>query len=171
MITLDISDSCDPDSSLSISALRAFLRRAQAAVPLEGDVSVMLASDHEIRRLNRTYRGKDKATDVLSFPAQAAVSGKNRRKSGVPLVAGDLAISLDTTTRQAKQFGHSVQMEVKILLLHGLLHLAGYDHETDGGEMAAREDELRRRFHLPVSLIARAGAPAHGTSSTRRPRI
>lgn len=167
MITLDIADSCDPDSSLSIPALRAFLNRARVAVPLAGEVAVLLTSDDEIRRLNRTFRGKNKATDVLSFPAEPAVPSHGRRKSVVPAIAGDLAVSLDTAARQAKQFGHLLQAEVKILLLHGLLHLAGYDHEIDQGEMAAREEELRRRFRLPVSLITRGSAPA---VQTRRPR-
>lgn len=71
-------------------------------------------------------------------------------------IAGDLAISLDTATRQARSFRHSLEVEVRILMLHGLLHLAGFDHEIDSGEMAALEEQLRRRFRLPTALIARA---------------
>ncbi|HXB62551.1 MAG TPA: rRNA maturation RNase YbeY, partial [Acidobacteriaceae bacterium] len=70
--------------------------------------------------------------------------------------AGDIAISLETAARQAAEFGHSLQSEVKILLLHGLLHLNGMDHETDAGEMAAKELKLRARLKLPAGLIARS---------------
>ena len=80
-------------------------------------------------------------------------------------MAGDLAISFDAAARQAQRFGHPLVVELKILMLHGLLHLAGYDHETDAGEMAAREEQLRRRFRLPPTLIARTTA---GTLSPQR---
>jgi probable rRNA maturation factor len=136
-------------SATHLPALRAYLRRAQRAVSLPGQVSVLLSNDRTLRRLNRDYRGKDKPTDVLSFPA-AAFSGAQMQRS-----AGDLAISLDTAARQARVLGHSLATEIRILLLHGLLHLAGYDHETDRGEMAAREEALRKRFRLPTALIAR----------------
>ncbi|MEO6828561.1 MAG: rRNA maturation RNase YbeY [Acidobacteriaceae bacterium] len=137
-------------TAVNLAGLRPFVVRAQKAVPLAGAVSVLLTGDREIRRLNRTFRHKNQATDVLSFPAPDFSAG----------CAGDLAISLETAACQARQFGHPLEMEVKILLLHGLLHLAGFDHETDSGEMAAREDALRRRFRLPSTLIARAGATA-----------
>lgn len=151
MITLDLPDeSAVKHAAANLPGLRPFLARARKAVPLAGEVSVLLTSDREIRRLNRSFRHKDKATDVLSFPTP--VFPEN--------TAGDLAISLDTAARQAKQFGHTLEIEIKILLLHGLLHLAGFDHETDTGEMAAREEELRRRFRLPVTLIARSSASA-----------
>ena len=145
-----------------LPALRPFLRRAQLAVPVEGQVSVLLTADPAIKRLNQIFRGIDKATDVLSFPAQTVPTRKRASSSGssrharVPTVAGDLAISLDTAARQATEFGHTLLIELKILMLHGLLHLAGYDHETDAGEMAALEERLRRRFRLPVALIARS---------------
>ncbi len=155
MITLDLSNGAarKPATARGISdlpGLRPFLARARKAVPVAGEVSVLLTSDREIRRLNRTFRRKDAATDVLSFPAPD-FSGN---------LSGDLAISLDTASRQAKQFRHSLQVELKILLLHGLLHLAGFDHESDAGEMAAQEDRLRRRFRLPCALIARSSGPA-----------
>lgn len=146
MITLDLSERNAAYHAMNLSALRSFLARAQKALPITGEVSALLTSDHEIRRLNRTFRHKDKATDVLSFPAPEFPEGS----------AGDMAISLDTAAQQAKQHGHALEVELKILLLHGLLHLAGYDHATDSGEMAAREDQLRRRFRLPVTLIARS---------------
>jgi len=117
-------------------------------VGIEGEVHVLLAGDATLRRLNRQFRGKNVATDVLSFPAVESGAG----------VAGDLAISLETAARQAKQFGHSLRDEVRVLLLHGVLHLAGFDHERDAGEMAAREAELRRELRVETGLIARAKA-------------
>ena len=137
------------DGSLSKSGLARFLNRARAAAGIEGEVHVLLADDATLRRLNRTFRGKNKATDVLSFPAAPESE-----------VAGDLAISLETAARQARQFGHSLRDEVRVLLLHGTLHLAGFDHEADDGEMAAREVELRRQLRLPTSLIARVTTKA-----------
>jgi probable rRNA maturation factor len=141
----------DPPSSVEISksSLSRFLHRAQAAVGIAGEVTVLLADDPTLKRLNRDFRGKNKATDVLSFPAPTEDEG------GAADYAGDIAISLDTAARAATRFGHTLRDEVRILLLHGLLHLNGMDHETDSGEMAAREAELRSQLKLPVSLIAR----------------
>ncbi|HEX3435557.1 MAG TPA: rRNA maturation RNase YbeY [Pseudacidobacterium sp.] len=130
--------------------LRGFLRKAKAAVGLHGEVSVLLATDSSIRILNRDFRKKDKATDVLSFPADAAHPD--------PKVSGDLAISLDTARRQAEEQGHSLQMELKVLLLHGVLHLAGLDHESDTGQMARKESALRKQLDLPTGLIQRSKA-------------
>lgn len=127
-----------------LRTLNGYLARAQAAVRLRGEVSVMLTSDEGIRLLNRRFRKKNKATDVLSFPAE------------MPGIAGDLAISVETALRQAVEMGHSLSAEIKILLLHGLLHLAGYDHEADQGRMARREAVLRKQLRLPVALIERA---------------
>ena len=114
---------------------------------MRGQVTVLLTTDAAIRKLNRQFRGVDKPTDVLSFPAADQGSGQ---------VAGDLAISIPTAKRQAQEQGHSLSMEVKVLILHGLLHLAGYDHESDGGQMARRERVLRGRLGLPQGLIERA---------------
>jgi len=132
-------------TSLDKTTLRRFLQRAQSAVGLTGEVHVLLTDDAALRRLNRLFRGKDKATDVLSFPASREATG----------MAGDLAISLDHAQQQASAFGHTLVEEVKILLLHGLLHLAGEDHETDSGQMAAREATLRAKLRIPVGLIER----------------
>ena len=144
---------------LSRSGLSRFLRTAQEAVGLEGEVDVLLAGDRTLRRLNRSFRKKDKATDVLSFPAAEEMTG---------LHGGDLAISLETAKRQADEQGHSLRDEVRVLLLHGLLHLSGMDHEADGGEMAEREGALRGKLRLPNGLIARveglAKAKAKGRS-------
>jgi probable rRNA maturation factor len=136
-------------STLSKSGLTRFLNRARLAVGLAGEVDVLLADDATLKRLNRTYRGKNKATDVLSFPAAY------NEFAGADQTAGDLAISLETAVRQAAAYGHSLRDEVRILLLHGLLHLNGLDHETDKGEMAALEAELRSELRLPVTLIER----------------
>ncbi len=156
MITIDPPSSPHTVSPpLSRSSLTRFLKRAQALVGLAAPVDVLLTSDAELKRLNRTFRGKNKATDVLSFPADP--------HPGLPADhqhAGDLAISLETATRQAGQFRHDLQQELKILILHGLLHLAGLDHETDSGEMAARELDLRTRLRLSGGLIDRTlGSP------------
>lgn len=149
MITIE-PPSSPSISALSKSGLTRFLNRARAAVGLEGDVEVLLADDATLRRLNKTFRGKNKATDVLSFPSPEEIAQDH---------AGDLAISLETANRQAATYGHSLRDEVRILLLHGLLHLSGLDHEIDNGEMAAREAELRVELGLSNSLIARVSKP------------
>ena len=150
---------------LSAAGLGRFLRAARAAVGLEGEVHVLLADDATLRRLNRTFLGKDKATDVLSFPA--AVTTVFFGDPQAPELAGDLAISLEMAARQAARFGHSLRDEVRVLLLHGLLHLAGFDHERDAGEMAARELELRQQLGLPASLIARSSGAIKGKQQQR----
>ncbi len=130
---------------LSKPALARFVTRARKLAGVAGHVDVLLTDDATMQRLNRSFRGKNKATDVLSFPAY-----ENAEKH-----AGDLAVSLEIAARQAKVRGHSLEDEIRILVLHGLLHLAGFDHETDNGEMAAREAELCGELKLPVNLIAR----------------
>jgi probable rRNA maturation factor len=150
MITIEPPSSFG--NSLSTPTLTRFLNRARAAVGVRGAVDILLANDPTLRHLNKTFRGKNKPTDVLSFPAPSAFAAKH---------AGDLAISLDTAARQAATHGHALADEIRILILHGLLHLSGEDHETDNGEMAAREAILRRELRLPVALIERStGAPA-----------
>ena len=151
----------DPWAALELSqaGLRRFLRSAQKAAGLPGEVEVLLADDRRLRQLNRDFRGKNKATDVLSFPAAEELRGSH---------AGDLAISLETAAQQAAEHGHNLRDEVRILLLHGVLHLLGMDHEADAGEMAEREAELRRKLRLPVGLIARVEAAA--PRSLRRPK-
>lgn len=155
----DVAAEADPWGALGLSrgGLTRFLRHAQRTVGLAGEIEVLLADDRVLQRLNRHFRHQNKPTDVLSFPA-AAEAGSTHM--------GDLAISLETAARQAEEHGHTLRDEVRVLLLHGILHLRGMDHEVDGGEMAAREAELRRRLHLPVGLIARAGA-APGRKVTR----
>jgi probable rRNA maturation factor len=143
--------------------LARFLSLAQTAVRLRGEVTVLLTTDTAIRRLNRQFRHKNKATDVLSFPADPMPGLKAAEQ-----IAGDLAISVPTARRQSAAQGHALRVEIKVLILHGLLHLAGYDHETDTGQMARRERLLRARLGLPQGLIERVeGAPA---SAKRRGR-
>lgn len=124
-------------------ALALFTTKARRAVGVRGELGVRITSNAEMRELNRRFRRKNKPTDVLSFP------------SDMPKLAGDIAISADIAAANADQLGHSVETELKILILHGLLHLAGYDHETDDGEMRVQEDKLRQRLNLPVGLIER----------------
>jgi probable rRNA maturation factor len=149
MITIDPPSSPNADlSTLSRSGLSRFLNRARLSVGLAGEVDVLLTSDAEIKRLNKAFRNKNKPTDILSFPASAEAEG----------LAGDLAISLETAARQAGEHGHTLRDELRILLLHGLLHLAGEDHETDSGQMADREQALRKQLRLRTTLIERAAS-------------
>lgn len=116
--------------------------RATAAAALErvgvggGEVGVLFCDDETIRDLNHRFRFKDRATDVLAFPGDPPVEGSS------PYL-GDVAISLETASRQAAEAGHGVERELAILLIHGLLHLCGYDHTRDGGTMTALERRLR----------------------------
>jgi probable rRNA maturation factor len=151
--SLENSNAETPDKSLRMPTARTlarFLTSAHTAVRLKGQVNVLLTTDVAIRRLNRQFRGKNKATDVLSFPAMAIPGIK-----GAEAFAGDLAISVPTARKQAIAHGHSLTIEIKVLMLHGLLHLAGYDHEADSGQMARREGKLRAQLRLPLGLIER----------------
>jgi len=148
---------------LSEAALVRFISVACRTLGLTGGISVLVTSDREMRDLNRRFRDKNLTTDVLSFPPFTDASG----------FAGDIAISLDLAARNAKRLGHSVADEVRILVLHGILHLAGYDHEGDNGEMAARESKLRRRLGLPEALIERLSLVAqkdHHVNQVQRAR-
>lgn len=123
----------------------------------------MLTTDTEIRRLNRLFRGMDRSTDVLSFPATSSPAAAEE-------IAGDLAISVPTARRHATEHGHSLLVEIKILMLHGLLHLAGFDHHADSGQMDRRERALRARLKLPHGLIERAEGESAPRASARRGR-
>lgn len=146
----------------SARTLSRFLAEARAVVRLRGQVSVLLTTDLAVRKLNRRFRGKNKTTDVLSFPADGP---------GAEDLAGDLAISVPMARRQASEQGHRLLIEIKVLILHGLLHLAGYDHETDDGQMARRERVLRARLKLPQGLIERSGVPQDQSPESGRPRV
>ena len=119
-----------------------------------GTVDIALIGDAGMGRVNRTYRRVDKATDVLSFPADDGPAPG--RIADAPL--GDIAIALGVAARQANTAGHALRTELRVLALHGLLHLLGYDHEQDNGLMRRVEERLRRRVGLPSGLIARAPA-------------
>ena len=109
------------------------------------DIELILTTDEEIKKLNKEHRNKNKATDVLSFPLENI--------PGMPL--GSIVISIDTAKKGAEEFGHSIEDEIKLLFIHGLLHLLGYDHEIDNGEMREKETEIIKKFNLPKSLIIR----------------
>lgn len=135
-------------ADLTELALSRFVARARRAAGLKGRVDVLLTSSAEMKSLNRRFRGEDKPTDVLSFPAEPAAQQQ---------LAGEIAISAEIAAQNAWALGHSPAEEVKILVLHGVLHLRGYDHECDNGQMAKREKQLRAKLHLPLGLIERAG--------------
>ena len=135
---------------VSQKELQRFALRAQEMAGVSGEVDILIAGNLRLQELNRRFRRKNKPTDVLSFP----------RPQG-----GDIAISADIALENAGRYGHAAADELKILVLHGMLHLAGYDHETDNGRMAKTEAELRARLKLPASLIDRAGSAA---AMTRR---
>ena len=145
-------------AGVSASTLARFVLRARRAVPVRDTVNVLVTSSAELRSLNRRFRGADKPTDVLSFPSSPLATRQNQR------VAGDVAISADIARSNARRLGHSVGDEVKILVLHGILHLAGFDHEQDNGEMARKETQLRRQLKLERGLIERADSSAKSVS-------
>ena len=115
--------------------LRRVLHGAAQALRVEGEVALVLAGDRLVHRLNKQYRGKDKATDVLSFPGDGAEGS-----------LGDIVISLDTAARNARGLGRTLPQELDVLALHGFLHVLGHDHETDDGTMDRIERRLRRRL-------------------------
>jgi probable rRNA maturation factor len=131
------------------ASLREFALTLQEQVAKGRRFDCLITTDAELRRLNRAFRGKDYATDVLSFP----ISGTGYTTSKF---LGDLAISHQRARMQAREFGHSAETEISILMLHGVLHLTGLDHETDGGKMARAEKRWRARLGLPNGLIERA---------------
>jgi probable rRNA maturation factor len=130
-----------------------FARKLQEAIAHGRAFDCLITGDAEMRRLNRDFRGKDYATDVLSFPAPPDAAPDH---NGEPAMLGDLAISALRARAQAREFGHSAEDEVRVLMLHGVLHLMGMDHETDEGKMARAEKRWRTRLGLPGGLIERA---------------
>jgi probable rRNA maturation factor len=136
-----------------VRALGAWLRGV-APARARGLVGIALVDDAAMRRLNRRYARKDRATDVLSFPA--VTSGHHAPRPAHRLL-GDIAIATGLAKRQAREAGHSYAEELRVLALHGLLHLLGYDHHVDDGVMARLEARLRRKGGLATGLIERAG--------------
>jgi len=150
----------DSSRRLPRAAMRDFLQEI-ARLILDGrSVVCLLTTDAELRRLNLQFRGLDQPTDVLSFPAGDSVHEND--------TAGEIAISLDRASAQAAEQGHGLLDETRILMLHGVLHLAGMDHETDSGEMAEAEIRWRRRLDLPLGLIERSRQP--GSRGIRKSR-
>jgi probable rRNA maturation factor len=152
-------------TGLSKDALERFVRRARRPAHLKGTVNVVVTSSKELRSLNRAFRGIDAATDVLSFPSML---GNRIART----IAGDVAISADIARKNANSLGHTIADEVKILALHGILHLAGFDHECDNGEMVRKEKQLRRLLGLEAGLIERTVGLAKSSRqrSGSRPR-
>jgi len=129
--------------------IERFARTLETEVAKGRPFECLITSDAALRRLNRDFRGVDSATDVLSFPAAPPANGSGAK------YLGDLAISAVRARAQARAFGHTIEQEIQILMLHGLLHLLGMDHETDGGRMARAEKRWRTRLNLPNGLIER----------------
>jgi probable rRNA maturation factor len=140
MVIFDPPISGASPRSVSAAQLQRFAMRAQRLVEIQGEVDILIATNKRLHDLNRRFRRKNKPTDVLSFP----------RPSG-----GDIAISAQIARENAQRYGHSLAVELKILVLHGMLHLAGYDHESDNGRMARAEARLRSQLKLTASLIDR----------------
>ncbi len=136
-----------PSRGVRRRELRAFVNDLAVRVT-KAPLTCLISTDRELRRLNRTFRQKDYATDVLSFPS--AFSSKPG--------AGELAVSFERASAQARELGHTVDQELRILILHGVLHLNGMDHESDRGEMERAERRWRKRLGLPAGLIERARA-------------
>ena len=152
MVIFDPPISGASTRSVSAAQLQRFARRAQKLARVQGEVDILIASNKRLRDLNRRFRRKNKPTDVLSFP----------RPSG-----GDIAISAQIALENAQRYGHSLAAELKILVLHGMLHLAGYDHESDNGRMARAESRLRSQLKLPASLIDRT----HSSGKLRQSKL
>ena len=132
-------------ATLDSKRLEAFAEILRARVARKRDFHCLITGDAELRRLNAQFRGKDYPTDVLSFPSEGA---------GL----GDIAISLGRARAQAREWRHSTEDEVRVLMLHGVLHLLGMDHETDRGEMRRAESRWRSKLGLPSTLTERAHA-------------
>jgi len=151
---LDVAIVASPADRSAVRGLGPWLMRT-APRSLRGTVTIALVTDQRMRALNRQFRHVEAATDVLSFPSLGGLD------------LGDIAIARGVAARQANAAGHSLATEVRVLALHGLLHLAGYDHETDDGEMARVEARLRRKGGLVAGLIARATPPPGRGARTR----
>jgi probable rRNA maturation factor len=133
---------------LSERRFQAFIADVCRLTKLAGGLTVLVTGSRQMRTLNQRFRGKNTSTDVLSFPGPAFVKD----------FAGDIAISFDIAAKSARIQGHSTATELQILALHGVLHLAGYDHESDNGQMTRIEMRIRKKMGLPASLIERSKA-------------
>lgn len=135
-------------ASLDLASLEKFAEVLRTRVARGREFHCRITGDAELRKLNQQFRGKDYPTDVLSFPTE-----EDMRLSGAFL--GDIAISLARARAQGREWKHSTEDEVRILMLHGVLHLTGLDHETDSGEMQRTEMRWRKKLGLPAGLIER----------------
>ena len=147
---------------LATRPLREFLRKTQRELRIsDSEITIAFVSDEEMAQWNEKYRGKNGPTDVLSFPATSGArhapgaNGNGVRSNGAspkirkcPEILGDIAIAPETAKRYAKKNGRSLAAEIRVLMLHGALHLMGYDHETDTGQMNRIEQKLRRRLGI-----------------------
>ncbi len=122
------------------------LNRVVDILKVKRDIELLIVTNEKIHKLNREFRGVDKPTDVLSFPLEEI--------ENMPL--GSIVISIDKAQEAAIKYGHTIDEEISLLFIHGLLHLLGYDHEIDNGEMRAKEEELIKKLSLPNSLIVRS---------------
>jgi probable rRNA maturation factor len=136
-----------PVRDFSRRQARSFAKRLELELTGGRPFTCLITRDDEMRRLNRHFRRMDYATDVLSFPSRQTLG-----------FLGDIAISLEQARRQAAEYGHGIGQEIEILMLHGVLHLLGMDHEKDRGQMARAENKWRARFGLPRGLIRRVKA-------------
>jgi len=146
-------------AQLTEAALARFVSTARRVAGVRGAVDVLVTSKREMRLLNSRFLGKDRPTDVLAFPSEPC---------SVKINAGEIAISAEIASENARRLGHNIAEEIKILALHGILHLAGYDHEQDKGEMARKELRLRSTLNLPSGLMERISWA--GTAGKRRDR-
>jgi probable rRNA maturation factor len=134
-------------AALDTGAIEAFAEILRDRIAKGREFHCLITGDREMQALNARFRGKDEPTDVLSFPS--GLSGRKDR-------AGDIAVSLARARAQAREFGHPIDMEIRVLMLHGVLHLMGMDHETDSGAMRRAETRWRTKLGLPGGLIERA---------------
>jgi probable rRNA maturation factor len=151
-------------ASLRRAPIERFARTLQKEIAKGRPFDILIAGDAELRRLNRDFRGQDYTTDVLSFPSEVGQASACQRPlagassltlSNTGAFLGDIAISLGRARAQAREFGHTIEQEVQILMLHGVLHLMGHDHESDSGAMARAEKRWRAKLGLPNGLIER----------------
>ena len=137
--------------------LESFARRLRDEVTEGRAFCCLVTTDAELERLNREFRSKPEPTDVLSFPAPAPHGD-----------LGDIAISVDRAKAQAEELGHDTPTEIRVLMLHGVLHLLGYDHTVDHGKMKRLETAWRRKLELPAGLIERARARSKPETSGKK---
>jgi probable rRNA maturation factor len=134
-------------ATLDTKSLESFAETLRDRIARKREFHCLITGDAELRRLNAQFRGKDYATDVLSFPTEGPASGS--------VSLGDIAISLQHARAQAREWRHDLEDEIRILMLHGVLHLLGMDHEADSGQMRRTEARWRAKLGLPRGLIER----------------